>query len=580
MKFTEFKIKNFKGIEDITINLDKSPNANIYTIVGLNESGKTTILEAINCFNPNLSALKHRGAKIKHYNSLIPISHRDNFNDTISIEVTLKLDDDDLRKINKFTAKNTLFNRVRTVNTLKYYNYYSFNDSKFTKSENRWSGFDGWLKAEMREKYVHIGDELYDNANLKLARFCSGLIPSILFFPNFLFDFPLQISLETKEEPNPKEKFYIDLIQDILHSLENDTNIKTHLIDRIKSLDEDDKKSLESLLKQMEQKVTNVVFDAWKEIFKREIKDTKIAIHYNKNSKSFPYLEFDIEEHDGTYNIKKMSLGFRWIFTFLLFTQFRTFRKDTPNNIIFLFDEPGSNLDWSAQKQLLKSFENLGRNIKIIYTTHNHHLINPNWLESTYYLVKNKGLELESPESNNAKKTISIEPYREFAIKHPNNIDYVEGNVIPNQSQEQSKNPIFLKIFLCHSSGDKPAVRNLYQQLKANAFIPWLDEENLLPGQDWQIEIPKAVKESNVVIVCLSQSSTTKEGYVQKEIKYALDVADEKPEGTIFIIPLRLEECNVSERLSRWQWVNLYEDNGFEKLKRALQVRENQLKKK
>ncbi|MBU4374660.1 MAG: AAA family ATPase, partial [Euryarchaeota archaeon] len=42
MKFTEFKIKNFKGIENITINLDKSPNANIYTLVGLNESGKTT----------------------------------------------------------------------------------------------------------------------------------------------------------------------------------------------------------------------------------------------------------------------------------------------------------------------------------------------------------------------------------------------------------------------------------------------------------------------------------------------------------------------------------------------------------
>ncbi|GFO97543.1 hypothetical protein ig2599ANME_1747 [groundwater metagenome] len=57
MKFTEFKIKNFKGIEDITINLDKSPNANIYTLVGLNESGKTTILEAINLFNPSNSFL-------------------------------------------------------------------------------------------------------------------------------------------------------------------------------------------------------------------------------------------------------------------------------------------------------------------------------------------------------------------------------------------------------------------------------------------------------------------------------------------------------------------------------------------
>ncbi len=139
MKFTEFKIKNFKGIEDITINLDKSPNANIYTLVGLNESGKTTILEAINFFNPSdkdISALKLPGATIEDYNSLIPISRRDNFNGTISIEVTLKLDDDDLQKINEFTAENTPFRQVKTVDTLTYYRYYRFKDSKFTQCPN------------------------------------------------------------------------------------------------------------------------------------------------------------------------------------------------------------------------------------------------------------------------------------------------------------------------------------------------------------------------------------------------------------------------------------------------------------
>lgn len=121
MKFTEFKIKNFKGIENITINLDKSPNANIYTLVGLNESGKTTILDAINFFNPSdegSSALDLPGATIKDYNSLIPISRRDNFNDEITIQVTLKLDVDDLQKINEFTAAHTEFSEVKKVDTL------------------------------------------------------------------------------------------------------------------------------------------------------------------------------------------------------------------------------------------------------------------------------------------------------------------------------------------------------------------------------------------------------------------------------------------------------------------------------
>lgn len=61
-----------------------------------------------------------------------------------------------------------------------------------------------------------------------------------------------------------------------------------------------------------------------------------------------------------------------------------------------------------------------------------------------------------------------------------------------------------LRVFLCHSSGDKAAVRQLYQRLVDDGFQPWLDEEDLVPGQRWQLEIPKAVRNSEVVLVCLS----------------------------------------------------------------------------
>lgn len=136
-----------------------------------------------------------------------------------------------------------------------------------------------------------------------------------------------------------------------------------------------------------------------------------------------------------------------------------------------------------------------------------------------------------------------------------------------------SMSPRALRVFLCHSSGDKPTVRDLYHRLRADGVDPWLDEENLLPGQDWQQEIRKAVRLSDVVVVCLSRESITKAGYVQKEIRYALDVSDEQPEGTIFLIPLKLEECEVPERLRRWQWVNFFEEGSYDRLMRALQIR-------
>src|SRR2546423_1671211 len=90
--------------------------------------------------------------------------------------------------------------------------------------------------------------------------------------------------------------------------------------------------------------------------------------------------------------------------------------------------------------------------------------------------------------------------------------------------------PRLLRIFLCHSSGDKPAVRELHKRLVTAGFEPWLDEERLLPGQRWRDEIPRAVQASDLVIVCLSLASISKAGYVQREIKQALDVALEQPE--------------------------------------------------
>ncbi len=134
-----------------------------------------------------------------------------------------------------------------------------------------------------------------------------------------------------------------------------------------------------------------------------------------------------------------------------------------------------------------------------------------------------------------------------------------------------------LHVFLCHSSDDKPAVRELYQRLQIGGIKPWFDEEDLLPGQNWQEVIPRAIREANVVLVCLSCSSVNRMGYVQKEIKLALDTADEQPEDSIFVIPVRLEECDIPDRLRHLHWVNLFEERGYERLMGALQHQADQL---
>jgi tetratricopeptide (TPR) repeat protein len=134
-----------------------------------------------------------------------------------------------------------------------------------------------------------------------------------------------------------------------------------------------------------------------------------------------------------------------------------------------------------------------------------------------------------------------------------------------------------MKVFLCHSSGDKPQVRDLYRRLKEDGFQPWLDEVDLIPGQAWRDAIEDTVRSTDAVVVCLSRGSVNKEGYLQKEIRTAVDFADEKPEGAIFLIPTRLEEVDVPRRLKDLQWVNLYETDGYERLVGALQERARKL---
>ncbi|MFT3890634.1 MAG: SUMF1/EgtB/PvdO family nonheme iron enzyme [Anaerolineales bacterium] len=116
-----------------------------------------------------------------------------------------------------------------------------------------------------------------------------------------------------------------------------------------------------------------------------------------------------------------------------------------------------------------------------------------------------------------------------------------------------------LKVFLSYASQDKPAVRKLSSRLVGEGWIEtWLDEKNLLPGQDWRLSIEEAVETSDIVIICLSSHSVSKEGYVQKELRYAREIALEKPEETIFLVPLRLDECEVPRGLRFYQWVDYF----------------------
>ncbi|MCL2565734.1 MAG: ATP-binding protein [Defluviitaleaceae bacterium] len=432
MDLTKIKISNFKGIEYVEFDLSKSPHNNVYTLVGINESGKTTILEAINYFEYN-DEKDLVGSNI-NFEDLIPVKEKANFNGTISIESTLSVDKNDNDTLRSFLTEKHSYTLEKDLSEIKITQKYFYKNSEYEKSDFTWDT-ELNVKSKKQRKYF----DLYLNDRkvwYETIEFLQTKMPKILYFQTAFFDFPDKICL-TSTDKDKKNIFIRELIQDILNSMENNMNVKEHIIDRAINNNE---KLLRATALEMGRKITEVILQEWTKVFSNT-QYNKININIysevvEKNKRVF--LEFDFEGPDGGFKLSERSLGFRWFFVFLLVTQFRSFRKNENRHIVFLFDEPAANLSNKAQKQLLKSLENISNKCTIIYTTHSRNLINLNWLEGAH-VVSNDALEKDDLETFSAKNTnIKLYKYRTYVDKYPQNVSYFQPisdllEYIPNE---------------------------------------------------------------------------------------------------------------------------------------------------
>ena len=412
MKYIKFTIKKFKGIDELELDLSKIPTGKIFPLVGLNEAGKTTILEAIGFFQ--------NGIEDEKAHELIHKRDKGHFTGKIEVSATLLLNSDDKELIGSF-FRNKRYIHNGNFDTLEITKKIEYKNGKFVQNLDANISFPNTIEIKgPRERIFRTIEQKPDLLKELLDYIKEKLLPKILFFENFVFKFPEKIFLE--DIPNPthtgedleRQKKYRNVIEDILQSC-NTSYTRTDLISKLKSSDSGVVDSGKQILREMEIKLNEKILDHWNAIFPDSPRKT-ISIEYGQESNGL-YLQVKISEGSSTFYVDERSLGFRWFFGFILFTEFRKVRVGENGEYLFLFDEPASNLHETSQSKILILFDKIVENAKIIYSTHSPYILKPDYLLSTF-IVKDEGRESESEYSY--RQNIKATPYKQFVANSSN----------------------------------------------------------------------------------------------------------------------------------------------------------------
>ncbi len=128
-----------------------------------------------------------------------------------------------------------------------------------------------------------------------------------------------------------------------------------------------------------------------------------------------------------------------------------------------------------------------------------------------------------------------------------------------------------LKIFISYAKEDRAFALDYFSKFSAEGASPWMDDQKLLPGQRWEFEIDRALKDANVVVLLLSPRSVNKRGFVQREAQDAIEQLRYKKEGDIYILPLVLESCEVPSFISgKLQYIEMTSPEAWGRVQQAL----------
>jgi len=118
-----------------------------------------------------------------------------------------------------------------------------------------------------------------------------------------------------------------------------------------------------------------------------------------------------------------------------------------------------------------------------------------------------------------------------------------------------------IKIFIIHGKEDKAVAKQLYDDLKACQNIEPFMEDDVLAGENIEMTMRRNIRKSNYVLAVMSEKTLSERSLFQKNLKLALNILDEFPDNQIYLIPVRIDECEpADERLQQRKPADLFPD--------------------
>lgn len=205
------------------------------------------------------------------------------------------------------------------------------------------------------------------------------------------------------------------------------------------------------------------------------------------------------------------------------------------------------------------------KKVAIIYFGHIYenaqcYMVNQNYITDSYSLkdLLNRKENIEHELWKKISDSLRLELIEEKRLIE-NEIKDIEKNMLENKSLKGKK------VFLSHSSKDKPIVTMVSGDLEKRGIMTWLDAIDILPGEPIISKINEGLSNCEYIILFLSKNSV-KSNWVTKEWETML--WDEVNHNKIKIIPVKLEECEIPKILQTKKYIDFSIDynNGLNEL--------------